>query len=334
MVSSGVTLRHFNISDVDDFMVWETDEEVTPLCTWEVYKSREETETYIRSVAISHPWYKAISLDGKAIENRAAQDEEMEVLQSIYGSDFTVSLEERYCQGQNNKFINKDCVAVLATMLRLARGLEANHERHILNKVPNLMLLGTKVHLRYCILTENSGNLYGVLNTRPWKISVKGMVHKCQNYYLWPSQTLYVNSFVKGRHGGCPVLLLICSHIPSCDDRYYEDLKSLKGVRVIPLEENTEFDLDLHMTAYFPESYPSSSPPIAELKAPWLQESTRERLNIELGKLFDESIGDVVMFRWIEWLKAAPRYTFILSAGRLSKMETTCCSHQQVVPRS
>lgn len=40
-----------------------------------------------------------------------------------------------------------------------------------------------------------------------------------------------------------------------------------------------------------------------ELEAPWLQESTRQRINIELGKLFEENIGDVVVFQWIEWLK-------------------------------
>eukprot|EP01018_Ginkgo_biloba_P028885 Gb_01753 [translate_table: standard] len=67
MASSSVTLRNFDISDVDDVMVWATDEEVTPFCTWEAYKSREEVETYIRSVAIPHPWYKAICLDGKPI---------------------------------------------------------------------------------------------------------------------------------------------------------------------------------------------------------------------------------------------------------------------------
>ncbi|XP_057872356.1 uncharacterized protein LOC131078626 isoform X1 [Cryptomeria japonica] len=74
-------------------------------------------------------------------------------------------------------------------------------------------------------------------------------------------------------------------------------------VNVLPSEENDDINLGLHLIAHFPELYPSSSPPITELDAPWLQESTREWLNIELGKLFNESKGDVVVFRWIEWLK-------------------------------
>lgn len=72
---------------------------------------------------------------------------------------------------------------------------------------------------------------------------------------------------------------------------------------VFPSEKDSMFDLALYLTAYFPELYPSSSPPIVELEAPWLQESTRQRINIELGKLFEENIGDVVVFQWIEWLK-------------------------------
>lgn len=73
--------------------------------------------------------------------------------------------------------------------------------------------------------------------------------------------------------------------------------------KVFPSEKDSMFDLALCLTSYFPELYPSASPPIAELEAPWLQESTRQRINIELGKLFEENVGDVVVFRWIEWLK-------------------------------
>lgn len=73
--------------------------------------------------------------------------------------------------------------------------------------------------------------------------------------------------------------------------------------KVFPSDNDSKFDLALYLTAYFPELYPSSSPPIVELEAPWLQESTRQRINIELGKLFEENIGNVVVFQWIEWLK-------------------------------
>lgn len=62
-----VTLRDFKMTDVEDFMVWATDEEVAHFCSWEVYKSREEAEKYISTEAIPHPWFKAICVDGKAV---------------------------------------------------------------------------------------------------------------------------------------------------------------------------------------------------------------------------------------------------------------------------
>lgn len=37
----------------------------------------------------------------KIAENRVAQGEEMEALQSIYGNDCTVSQEEHYCQAKS-----------------------------------------------------------------------------------------------------------------------------------------------------------------------------------------------------------------------------------------
>uniref|UniRef100_A0A0D6QWG4 N-acetyltransferase domain-containing protein n=1 Tax=Araucaria cunninghamii TaxID=56994 RepID=A0A0D6QWG4_ARACU len=63
-----VTLRDFELSDVDDFMVWATDGKVANrFCSWEPYKSREQAELYIKSVVISHPWFKAICVHGKPV---------------------------------------------------------------------------------------------------------------------------------------------------------------------------------------------------------------------------------------------------------------------------
>lgn len=62
-----VTLRDFQMTDVEDYMVWAHDEEVAHFCSWEVHKSREETEKYISTEVIPHPWLKAICVDGKAV---------------------------------------------------------------------------------------------------------------------------------------------------------------------------------------------------------------------------------------------------------------------------
>ncbi|XP_065859225.1 uncharacterized protein [Euphorbia lathyris] len=64
---SEISLRPFNISDTDDFMVWATDEKVTKYCTWEPYTSKQEALNYINNTIIPHPWYRAICLQNRPI---------------------------------------------------------------------------------------------------------------------------------------------------------------------------------------------------------------------------------------------------------------------------
>ncbi|VVB07444.1 unnamed protein product [Arabis nemorensis] len=58
-----VHLRPMTISDVDDFMVWATDTDVTRYCTWEPYTSREAGIAFINDVVLPHPWLRAICLE-------------------------------------------------------------------------------------------------------------------------------------------------------------------------------------------------------------------------------------------------------------------------------
>ncbi|XP_061992358.1 uncharacterized protein LOC133710330 [Rosa rugosa] len=62
-----ITLRHLGLSDIDDFMVWGTDEKVSRFCTWEPYASKEEGLNYIKDKILPHPWYRAICLDGRPV---------------------------------------------------------------------------------------------------------------------------------------------------------------------------------------------------------------------------------------------------------------------------
>ena len=64
---SEITLRPFDPSDIEDFMVWATDEKVSHFCTLDIYKSKEQGMYFIQNIAIPHPWYRAICLKGKAI---------------------------------------------------------------------------------------------------------------------------------------------------------------------------------------------------------------------------------------------------------------------------
>ncbi|KAH7842207.1 hypothetical protein Vadar_002667 [Vaccinium darrowii] len=64
---SEITLRPFDLSDVDDLMEWTTDDNVARFCSWDTYTSREQGIDFITNRAIHHPWLRAICLKNKAI---------------------------------------------------------------------------------------------------------------------------------------------------------------------------------------------------------------------------------------------------------------------------
>lgn len=70
-----------------------------------------------------------------------------------------------------------------------------------------------------------------------------------------------------------------------------------------PADESSTGELSLRLGVHFPESYPSASCPVAELQAPWLSENSRRRVADMFADLYAESVGEVVVFRWVEWLK-------------------------------
>ncbi|KAF5452543.1 hypothetical protein F2P56_027523 [Juglans regia] len=67
MDSSRISLRPFELSDVDDFLKWASDDRVTRYLRWNTITSREEALTYIEKVAIPHPWRRSICLDDRSI---------------------------------------------------------------------------------------------------------------------------------------------------------------------------------------------------------------------------------------------------------------------------
>ncbi|XP_016464107.1 uncharacterized protein LOC107787103 [Nicotiana tabacum] len=62
-----ITLRKIELSDVDDFMEWATDEKVSHFCIWDTYTSKDQVLDYIKNSAIPHPWLKVICIRNKAI---------------------------------------------------------------------------------------------------------------------------------------------------------------------------------------------------------------------------------------------------------------------------
>ncbi|KAK3145821.1 hypothetical protein QOZ80_3BG0257990 [Eleusine coracana subsp. coracana] len=59
-----VTLRPFELSDVDAMMVWASDPVVTAPCRWDPYESTDPLLAYLRDTVLPHPWFRAICLAG------------------------------------------------------------------------------------------------------------------------------------------------------------------------------------------------------------------------------------------------------------------------------
>ena len=50
-----VTLRRFELADVDAMMEWASDPEVAAFMTWDAYTSREALLTFLRDAVLLHP---------------------------------------------------------------------------------------------------------------------------------------------------------------------------------------------------------------------------------------------------------------------------------------
>ncbi|KAK6254921.1 hypothetical protein SCA6_016226 [Theobroma cacao] len=62
-----ITLRPYELSDVDDFMKWSCDDEVISRTRLRYFTSREDALNYLKEVVIPRPWCRAICLEGKPI---------------------------------------------------------------------------------------------------------------------------------------------------------------------------------------------------------------------------------------------------------------------------
>lgn len=62
-----ISFRLLDLSDVDDFMEWFGDDNVSKFCSWDTFKSKEDAMSYVADVAIPHPWFRAICLNDKPV---------------------------------------------------------------------------------------------------------------------------------------------------------------------------------------------------------------------------------------------------------------------------
>ncbi|MCO5581169.1 hypothetical protein L7F22_035047 [Adiantum nelumboides] len=62
-----VSLRSFELSDIEHFMTWAGDDNVTQHLAWDTYTSKDNGKKFLESMAIPHPWFKAICFNGVPI---------------------------------------------------------------------------------------------------------------------------------------------------------------------------------------------------------------------------------------------------------------------------
>ncbi|MBS0621562.1 MAG: GNAT family N-acetyltransferase [Verrucomicrobia bacterium] len=62
-----VTLKSLTSENIDDFMEWATDDEVTKYMMWNSYTTRSEAESFFVNVVEKHPWFKAICVGEKVV---------------------------------------------------------------------------------------------------------------------------------------------------------------------------------------------------------------------------------------------------------------------------
>ncbi|KAH0757197.1 hypothetical protein KY290_020690 [Solanum tuberosum] len=67
MESSRISLRPFRLTDVDNILLWASDDRVTRTIRWDTLSTKEEALSFIKDVCIPQPWYLSICIDDRSI---------------------------------------------------------------------------------------------------------------------------------------------------------------------------------------------------------------------------------------------------------------------------
>ncbi|KAJ3705644.1 hypothetical protein LUZ61_009349 [Rhynchospora tenuis] len=62
-----VTLREFELTDVDDYFVWASDDRVSPWWRWDTFTLKEDVLAFMEKTVLPHPWMRAICLNGRPV---------------------------------------------------------------------------------------------------------------------------------------------------------------------------------------------------------------------------------------------------------------------------
>uniref|UniRef100_A0A7N0V620 N-acetyltransferase domain-containing protein n=1 Tax=Kalanchoe fedtschenkoi TaxID=63787 RepID=A0A7N0V620_KALFE len=64
---SDVSLKPFDVLDIDDHMEWATDEKTAKFCSWEPFHTKAEFLKYYNNCVLTHPWIRAVCLRNKPV---------------------------------------------------------------------------------------------------------------------------------------------------------------------------------------------------------------------------------------------------------------------------
>ncbi|KAJ6846973.1 putative uncharacterized N-acetyltransferase p20 [Iris pallida] len=59
-----ISLRPFALTDVDDVMVWASDEKASHYTNYDAFTDKQALLEYMKETVLPHPWYRAICVDG------------------------------------------------------------------------------------------------------------------------------------------------------------------------------------------------------------------------------------------------------------------------------
>ncbi|KAJ4744769.1 Acyl-CoA N-acyltransferases (NAT) superfamily protein [Rhynchospora pubera] len=62
-----VALREFELTDVDDYFVWASDDRVSAWSRRNTFTNKEDILTFMKETVLPHPWMRAICLDGRPV---------------------------------------------------------------------------------------------------------------------------------------------------------------------------------------------------------------------------------------------------------------------------
>lgn len=87
------------------------------------------------------------------------------------------------------------------------------------------------------------------------------------------------------------------------DDWICEDVDNRAYSIELKREPGANCDKFIRLGLKFPEDYPSKSPPIYEISAPWMSRKLKTQMKTSLDKIYEDNLGESIIYLWVEKAK-------------------------------